>query len=406
MPILDAAGTLKGYRGVDKDITEIKRVERELRESEEKYRVLFEGSPHGILATDIETNRFVFASPSICRMLGYSEAELLQRGLSDIHPADELARITSGMKLQARKGASLIRDVSCLRKDGTVLFADIGGASTFANGRRLAVGFFVDVTERKRAEEEIRRSSKELEEKNAELNRFTYAVSHDLRSPLVTIQTFQGHLEQDVRRQDAVLVAKDLGYIRNAAEKMGRMLDELLRLSRVGRMTNPSEEVPLQAIVKEVLELVVGRITAGRVRVDLTKEPVVLYGDRRRLVDVFQNLVDNAAKFMGDQPSPRIEIGVERGAGTGQAGEEMVLYVRDNGIGIAPEVQPLIFNLFHKLDPSAEGTGIGLALVKRIVELHGGRIWVESDGPGKGTTFRFTLAKTRRGRAEESGKCQ
>jgi signal transduction histidine kinase len=94
---------------------------------------------------------------------------------------------------------------------------------------------------------------------------------------------------------------------------------------------------------------------------------------------------------MGDEPAPRVEIGVE------QAGEELVIHVRDNGIGIDPELQPLVFGLFHKLDPGSEGEGIGLALVKRIVELHGGRIWVESEGPGKGTTFRFTLAKTRRG---------
>jgi len=117
----------------------------------------------------------------------------------------------------------------------------------------------------------------------------------------------------------------------------------------------------------------------------------VLYGDRTRLVEIFLNLVDNAAKFMGDQPAPCVEIGVE------QAGEELVLHVHDNGIGIDPESQPLVFGLFHKLDPSSEGEGIGLALARRIVELHGGRIWVESEGPGKSTTFRFTLEKTRRG---------
>jgi signal transduction histidine kinase len=257
------------------------------------------------------------------------------------------------------------------------------------------LNFFSDVTERKRAEEEIRRKAKELEEKNDELTRFTHAVSHDLRSPLVTIQTFQGYLERDIRSQDAARVEKDLGYIRNAADKMDRLLDDLRRLSRIGRITNPSEEAPLQAIVKEALNLTAGRITGRGVRIDLTEEPVVLYGDRTRLAEVFLNLVENAVKFMGDEPEPRVEIGVE------QAGEELVLHVRDNGIGIDPELQPLVFGMFHKLDPETEGEGIGLALVRRIVELHGGRIWVESEGLGKGATFRFTLAKTRRRRAEE-----
>jgi len=240
------------------------------------------------------------------------------------------------------------------------------------------------------SEKEVRRKAKECQEKNDELIRFTHAVSHDLRSPLVTIQTFQGHLERDIRSQDATRMEKDLGYIRNAADKMGRLLDELRRLSRVGRIVNPSEEAPLQAIVKEALDLVAGRITARGVRVDLTEESVVLFGDRTRLVEVFMNLVDNAVKFMGDEPAPRVEIGVK------QAGWEPVLFVRDNGIGIDPELQPLVFGLFHKLDPDSQGEGIGLALVKRIVELHGGRIWVDSEGLGKGTTFRFTLAKTRR----------
>ncbi len=212
----------------------------------------------------------------------------------------------------------------------------------------------------------------------------------------MTIQTFQGHLEQDIRSQDAERMKTDLGYIRGAADKMSRLLEELRGLSRVGRVVNPSEEAPLQAIVKEALDLVAGRIRTRGVRVDVTAEPVVLYGDRTRLVEVFQNLVDNAAKFMGGQKSPRIEIGVER------AGEELALYVRDNGAGIDPEVQPLVFGLFHKLDPVAEGEGIGLALVKRIVELHGGRIWLESEGRGKGATFRFTLAKTKRAEGRNS----
>jgi signal transduction histidine kinase len=124
---------------------------------------------------------------------------------------------------------------------------------------------------------------------------------------------------------------------------------------------------------------------------ELRRAQAELDAARARLTEIFMNLVDNAAKFMGDEPAPRVEIGVE------QVGEELVLHVRDNGIGIDPELQPLLFGLFHKLDSGSEGTGIGLALVKRIVELYGGRIWMESEGRGKGTKFRFTLAKARRG---------
>jgi signal transduction histidine kinase len=121
--------------------------------------------------------------------------------------------------------------------------------------------------------------------------------------------------------------------------------------------------------------------------VEVTQEPVLLYGDRPRLVAVFQNLLDNAVKFMGDQPSPRVVIGVESGA------DDVIFFVRDNGKGIDPRHQPKLFGLFEKLDPSAPGDGIGLALVKRILEVHGGRIWAESEGPGKGTCFKFTLGE-------------
>ena len=139
-------------------LQERKRAEEQLRESEEKYRVLFEGSTHGILITDIETRRFVFANPSMCRMLGYSAAELLKLGVADIHPKDALARIMTGMKTQLREGKSLSSGIPCLRKDGTGFFADIGGANTIVNGRRCIVGFFADVTERRRAEEALRES--------------------------------------------------------------------------------------------------------------------------------------------------------------------------------------------------------------------------------------------------------
>jgi len=245
------------------------------------------------------------------------------------------------------------------------------------------------------ADEEILRKTKELQEKNAELERFTYAVSHDLKSPLVTIHTFLGYLEQDARKPDRERLDEDLRYLHAASDKMSRLLDELLELTRIGRMVNPLVEAPLQEIANEALVLVAGSIAERGIKVEVTKMPILLHGDRPRLIEVFQNLVENAVKFMGDRAAPLVEIGAE------QAGEEIVLFVRDNGIGIDPKHQPKIFGLFEKLNPGTEGDGIGLALVKRIVELHGGRIWVESEGMGKGAAFRFTLAKTKRVRDQK-----
>jgi signal transduction histidine kinase len=152
---------------------------------------------------------------------------------------------------------------------------------------------------------------------------------------------------------------------------------------------NPPQAVPFEAVVREALELAHGHLEARGVQVAIAPNLPTVQGDRARLVEVVQNLVDNAAKFMGNQPAPCIEIG-QRGAQVDADGKP-IFFVRDNGIGIEPQYHDKIFGLFNKLNPQTEGTGVGLALVKRIVEVHGGRIWVESAGLAKGSTFCFTL---------------
>lgn len=177
---------------------------------------------------------------------------------------------------------------------------------------------------------------------------------------------------------------RDIQHIREAADKMHDLLDDLLELSRIGRLMNAPQTIPLAELVQEAVKLVGGRIAARGVQVDITPDLPTVYGDWPRLVEVLQNLLDNAVKFMGDQPVPRVEIGAYKEV------DETIIYVRDNGRGIEPRYQHKIFGLFERLDQSVEGTGIGLALVKRIVEVHGGRIWVESQ-LGQGATFYFSL---------------
>ena len=227
----------------------------------------------------------------------------------------------------------------------------------------------------------------QLEAKNAELEGFTYTVSHDLRSPLVTVKGFVAHLATDLQAGDAVRAHGDLARIQAAADKMDRLLRDLLELSRVGRIVKPPSDLALEDVVREALFLSQGRLAARGVRVDVATGLPHAWGDRARLVQIMQNLVENAVKFMGDQPEPRITIG-QRAAPPGQA---PVLFVRDNGIGIPQAQRDTIFTLFRKLDPHAEGSGIGLALVRRIVEAHGGRVWAESEGTGTGATFCIAL---------------
>src|SRR5215208_1748514 len=224
----------------------------------------------------------------------------------------------------------------------------------------------------------------ELENKNAELERFTYTVSHDLKSPLFTIRGFLGYLEQDALSGNYERFRGDVQRITDATNKMQRLLNELLELSRIGRLKNESTQLSFEELAREALELVHGRIMERGIAVHMDANLPYVYGDRPRLVEVLQNLLDNASKFMGDQKEPRIEIGQN-----GDQDGKLIFYVRDNGMGIAPEHHDRIFGLFNKLDPRTDGTGVGLALVKRIVEFHGGRIWLESE-LGDGATFYFT----------------
>jgi signal transduction histidine kinase len=226
----------------------------------------------------------------------------------------------------------------------------------------------------------------ELEAKNAELERFTYTVSHDLKSPLITLRGFLGYMESDARAGNVPRLLADIERLVDATDKMRRLLDELLELSRIGRLLNPPQRVSFAEIARETVELVRGRLDQRGVVVEIGGELPMLYDDRARLIEVVQNLVDNAAKFMGEQARPRVEIGARDGA------DAPVMFVRDNGVGIPPRHRERVFRLFEKLDPESDGTGVGLALVKRIVELHGGRIWVEPSDPA-GATFCFTLPR-------------
>jgi PAS domain S-box-containing protein len=284
--------------------------------------------------------------------------------------------------------------------DGEVKWVREQAGLEFDQEGQLLGGFGTtqDITERKRAGEaleeysaELSRAVADLEGKNAEMERFTYMISHDLKSPLVTISTFLGYLEEDLRRGDADRVGKDMQYMRTAADKMGQLLGELLEMSRLGRMVNPPVEVSFQELVQEVLNAMAGPIAARGVEVQVSERDVTLFGDRPRLVEIWQNVVENAVKYMGEQARPRLTIGLE------QQEDGTVFFVCDNGIGIEPRYQGKIFGIFEKLDSKSGGTGIGLAVVKRIVELYKGNIWVESAGQDRGSCFRFTLPEAVKG---------
>ena len=376
--------------GLNHVMAEQNRTAQALKQEQTLMLALMQNVPAYIYFKDT-ASRFLRINPFLAKFFGVSDpAQVVGKTDADFLPAERARKALADEQEILRTGQPVVDiEEKTIRPTGSVSW-ELTTKLPLRDGLGQIVGtcgISSDITARKRAEEALERSARQLQEQNAEMEQFLYTASHDLKSPLVTVRTFLGYLEQDLPTADAGRIEKDLGFIRAAANKMARLLDELLEMSRIGRVVSPPVKVTVGTLVDDALDAVAGRISGRGVQVQVADRDVTLYGDRGRLGEVWQNLVDNACKFMGQQQAPRIEIGVE------QRETETVFFVRDNGIGIDPRHRSKVFGLFEKLNPRAEGTGIGLAYVKRIVEFHEGRIWVESEGVGQGTCFYFTLPR-------------
>jgi PAS domain S-box-containing protein len=372
--------------GAVQDVTEQKRSEEKLKETYLQQTAILNSIPDMAWLKD-KDSRYVAVNDQFMKAAGRRAAEILGRTdheiwdseFADLYRRDDLEVMQSR---QRKRMEELQMDVTGRKYWVETIKTPIMNAEGEVVG---TVGIAREITERKNAELEREKLIGELETKNAELERYTYTVSHDLKSPLVTIRGFLGYLEKDTQAGNMQRVRDDIKRIEDAAMKMQALLSDLLELSRIGRLMNPPTEALFTDIARDAVELVRGQIEAKNVFIELQNTPTTINGDRERLTEVIQNLVDNAIKFMGDQPKPCVTIGA---VANGQ--NETAFFVRDNGIGIEKQYHDRIFSLFSKLNPETEGTGIGLALVRRIIEVHKGRIWLESE-PGKGTTFYFTL---------------
>jgi len=336
-------------------------------------------SPVSILITD-NAGIIQYANPHISKLTGYQPEEMSGQ-TPRIFKSGETAPETYDMLWRTLREKRIWYGTLRNRKKNGELFWEQVSIAPVVDESGAVTNFVAvkeDISERIQREHE-------LKSKNDELESFTYTVSHDLRSPLVTFKTFMGYLREDLEKDDREVIIKDIAFMEDAANKMERLLNGLLSLSRVGRIVNAPSELIYQKLVEEALSIMAGRLARQRVSVTVIPAALRLSGDGMRLQEVWQNLLENAIKYMGNQPVPRIWVGTE------QQEAETVFFVRDNGMGIDQKYFERIFGLFEKLDASSDGIGIGLALVKKIVLVYGGRIWVESDGPGTGSCFKFTL---------------
>jgi len=363
-----------------------------LRESEERYRLVSSViSDYTFSNVQNEKGDIVlnWVAGAFEQISGYTVEEFNARGgwVSTIHP-DDLDQDAHDMEL-LRHNQQVISELRTIHKDGTIRWVKSYAHPVWDEEKNQLVGIYgavQDITDRKRIEHERENLIQDLEAKNQELEQFTYTVSHDLKAPIITIKGFLGFLGADAQAGDKERIEADIQRINEATDRMHELLTDLLELSRIGRKMNAPEMISFESLVNEVIEIMNGRLRERGVEVIVKGEFQKVYGDRQRLLEVVQNLMDNAAKFMGDQLHPLIEIGQDGREENGNA----TFFVRDNGIGIAPEFHERVFGLFNRLNPGIEGTGIGLALVKRIVEFHGGRVWIQSEA-GSGATFYFTL---------------
>ncbi|MFO7577973.1 MAG: PAS domain S-box protein, partial [Pelovirga sp.] len=395
LPMFSEDGRLLGYRGSDIDISERKAMAAQVQEKKSLLEGLLHNTATPIFVLDPH-HRVVAWNEACAELTGIRAAEVLgttrhwsafydqqrpcladlvlrpalQDQLSSLYPhAARSALVSEGLQAEGwrrLKGEQryLLFNASAVRNEAGELVA--------------AIETLQDLTGRKQMESALQR-------KNDEVEQFVYIVSHDLKSPLVTVKSFIGLLQQDIAAADSERIKSDIDYIRSATDKMEQLLEALLQLSRIGRMDRPPQRLALQVLIDETLANLAGALRQYQVDVKVAAGAAVLHGDPLQLGQLWQNLVENAIKYMGDQAAPCIEIGVMA------RGNDPVFYVRDNGMGIEAKDSERIFGLFTQLEPGTAGSGLGLALVKKIVELYDGTIWVESAGRGRGSCFCFTL---------------
>jgi PAS domain S-box-containing protein len=367
------------------DISERKRAEEELRESEERFRALFENIQDTVILTDpSDEGRILSANKAACRMFGYPEEEFLQLNRKAMFSSDEI-HLEEALKTREGEGQTF-STLAYKRKDGSTFFGELISAQFNDKDRKKrAVSTIRDITERQKAEDELRRYAEQLTAANKELESFSYSVSHDLRAPVRTMISFSNILMEDFADKLDKEVIDYLVRIKKSGEKMNELIDDMLSLSKITRQDMDYRDVDVSALANSILNEFKETNPDRTISISISAD-LHVRADEKLLKLALQNLLRNAWKFTCKVQEPRIEFGSFEKDG------QQVYYIKDNGAGFDMKHAAKLFEPFKRLHSESEfsGTGIGLAIVDRVFRRHGGKVWAEGE-PGMGATFFFTL---------------
>ena len=383
MVLLAGIGVFMSVRGAER----VRNIER-LRATEARYRGVVEDQTE-LICRFLPDWTLTFVNDAFCSYFGKSRDELIGRSFMSLIPEEErgtvvelLASLSQGAPSSTVEHRVFAGGEQRWQQwTNRAIFDTAGNVAEFQ-----AVGR--DVTERKLAESEREGLIEALKGKNADLEMLNQTISHDLKSPLITVRGLLTWVERDAEVGNTERLKHNIGIISCAAARMEELTNQLSQFMRIGQLNEEIEEFRFSSLAHEATELVSGRIAQSGVEVIVAPDLPTIRANRSLLLQVLQNLIENSIKFMGDQPYPKIEIGARFDQ------SDPVFYVQDNGVGIDPSLREKVFGVFNRFDDTGvEGCGLGLALVKRAVEIQGGRIWVESEGRGRGSTFYFSLPR-------------
>jgi len=349
----------------DKYIAELRQAEEALRLSKESFHNIVNRNVDGVLIID-RKGIVHFVNPAAEALFG--------------RKADKLLGEMFGLPVVVGD----VSEIDTIHASGKLGVAEMRVIETDWEGKSAYLASVRDITERKQAQQAQERLSQQLKAEVNELETFSYGIAHDLKSPLVSIQGFSRLLQADIQNQNIERVQEDIRLLESGVRKMQQFLNRTLEYSRAGYQVKPTKNVPFGKIVEEVIAEFAEQVRSIGATVSLADTFPTVYADRMRIKQVLTNLIQNSINYRDKTIPLKIEIGYWL------SGDEAVFFVRDNGLGIDANETEKVFELFYRGTTDSEGSGAGLAIVKRIIEAHGGRIWAESQS-GKGTTMCFAL---------------